>query len=68
MVNRVVRFVATLVVVAAVLNLCLPGGVVAVLVAAPFTAAAWSALWSWNVLSVVLLGLVGVEVRHLVQD
>lgn len=64
MVNRIVRFVAGAVLFAVLLTLCLPGGVVAGLVAAPFTTAAWSAVWSWNVLSLVLLGFVSGEVLH----
>lgn len=67
MVNRVLRLVAGLVVFAVFLALCLPGGVVAGLVVAPFTAAAWTAVWSWNVLSLVVLGVVAGEVLHRVK-
>lgn len=67
MLNRVLRLVAGLVVFAAFLALCLPGGVVAGLVVAPFTAAAWSAVWSWNVLAVVVAAVVGGEVLHRVK-
>ena len=61
---RVVHLAAVVALVAVVLGLALPGGAVAVLVAAPLAGASWTGLFTLSVLALVVVGVVANEVRR----